>query len=60
MVGKKGVKQEVQMGSVDTTRTEMLNQDGELIRNIWIREIVKIEMIALANSWMEREDREKE
>lgn len=60
MVGKKGVKQEVQMGSVDTTRTEMLNQDGELIRNIWIREIGKIEMIALANSWMEREDREKE
>lgn len=60
MVRKKGVKQEVQMGSVDTTRTEMLNQDGELIRNIWIREIGKIEMIALANSWMEREDREKE
>lgn len=60
MVGKKGVKQEVQMGSVGTTRTEMLNQDGELIRNIWIPEIVKIAMIALANSWMEREDREKE
>lgn len=38
----------------------MLKQSGELLRNIWVLEIVKIAMIALANLLGEERKREGE